>query len=64
MHLECISYCIMNAIELEMDLLKQLPEATLKVLRERAVREAKPLITVVTEVLNETAAEMLKKKAA
>lgn len=45
----------MNAISVETDILNRLPERTLVVLRERALREEKPLLEVVRDVLNETA---------
>lgn len=50
--------CTMNVIAIETDLLRLLPEPTLAVLRERALRESKPLIDVVRDVLNETAARL------
>ena len=48
----------MSAINIETDILDKLPEPTLQVLRERALRESKPLIEVVRDVLNETAQRM------
>lgn len=45
----------MSAIRIETDILEQLPEETLAVLRERALRDGKSLIEVAREVLIEMA---------
>lgn len=55
----------MNVITLESDdLIKALPEATLRVLREQAVKTARPLTAVIAEILREKAVALTAEKPA